>query len=181
MFHLQPTRTVRSTLWAVSFCVYTRKILVRTDCTTGTRKHENAKHCGRWGRASAKKSTRRQTAPTGCCGKRAVSSWPIFCVIKTGGGLQERKLGHLSAILGVGCKLRYKDSGTRRPIRRYGGVLVFVPLQGTTTNNRPAPQQGTNVTKFYCFYLFILPIFFQSILKDFFLAGYNLIQSEGEW
>ena len=29
-------------MWAVSFCVYTRSILVRADCTTGTTKHENA-------------------------------------------------------------------------------------------------------------------------------------------
>lgn len=73
MFHLQPTRTVRSSLWAVSFCVYTRSILVRADCTTGTTKHENAIIVVGLAEPQ-RKNPLGDRQPHSCRGTRAVSS-----------------------------------------------------------------------------------------------------------
>lgn len=131
------------------FCVCARQYSV-CRLHHGHNKHDNAKS-GRCGRASAQNLLGDRQPPQAIAVKEP-SAVDLCLRYQTSGGLQERKLGHLSAVLGVGCKLRHKDCGTRRPIRRCGGVLLVVPTQGTTTNNRPAPQQGTNVTKFYCFY-----------------------------
>lgn len=177
MFRLQPTRTVRSSLWAVSFCVYTRPILVRADCTTGTTKHENAIIVVGLAEPQ-RKNPLGDRQPHSCRGTRAVSSWPSLHYQK-GGGLQGRKLGHLSAVLGVGCKLPKKGRRNKATIRRKRWGAFGCPYARDNHKQSTSSPAGYERYSILLFLFVHIDNFLQSILKDFFLANSTHIQSEG--
>lgn len=173
MFQLQPTRTVRSSLWAVSFCVYTRSILVRADCTTGTQSTRTQIIVVGVEEPQQKISSATDS-PTAVAEQEPSAVWPNLHYQKWR-RIARAKARTFIRISLSGLQAQNKICGTRRPIRRKRWGACVCPF---SRDNHKQPTSSPAGYECYSYLLFLLsPYHFFTIQKDIFLELVTLISN----